>query len=70
MRIRNDGETVEIDLSSESQESRAILNVAKSLPGFVMDGKTARFPACYLSNVDQAINSDSQETDCDSEVIA
>lgn len=70
MRIRTDGETVELDLSNESQESRAILAVAKSLPGFVMAGKTARFPACYLRDVDQAINSVSQETDCDSEVIA
>ena len=65
MRIRQDGEWAEIDLSRESQESRAAVAVAKSLPDFSCDGKAIRFPARYMRVIDHAINFQALETDCE-----
>lgn len=62
MRIRQDGEWVEIDLTYESKESYAAFLKAKSLPQFSCVGRTIRFPARYLHMIGW-INSQPQQTD-------
>lgn len=65
MRIRQDGEWAEIDLSCDSKESRAAVAAAKSLPGFSCDGKIARFPARHLRLIDRMINPQEEDQESD-----
>lgn len=48
MRIRQDGEWCEIDLTYGSSESYAAFIKAKALPQFTCMGRTIRFPARYM----------------------